>query len=359
MKVVHVHRMRGIGGSERHLLALLPALTHFGLEPIFIGLDDPAWEPQPFYEVLDEARVPSVRLRSRRDVDPALVLSLARTLRRLRPDLVHTHLVHADLYGALAARGRLFSTKHNDDRFRTGAFRFVERALTRRAERVIAISHSLARFVTEEVGLPVEKVEVVHYGLDGPPAPWGENPPCRVPGNAAVLLVVSRLAEQKGVDRAIRALPAIRASHPDAVLVVLGDGPARPRLAALALELGVDDAVFLLGRVPDVAYWLRRAVMLVHTPRWEGFGLALLEAMLASLPVVATKVSSIPELVLDCETGLITPPDAIPQAVARLLSDAPLRERLGQAGLERARNDFSVDRMARRTAALYGALESS
>ncbi len=358
MRVAHVHRMRGIGGSERHLLALLPALAGLGLDPVFVGLDDPAWDATAFYEALDRAGVASIRLCAPRDLDPRLLRSLSRALRRSQPDLVHTHLVHADVYGALAARGRLVSTKHNDDRFRTGPFRFVERALTRRAERVIAITHALARFNVERVGLPAAKLEVVHYGLDEPPAAWGENPPSAVPDDARVLLSVSRLVAQKGVDRTIRALPAVRAEHPDVALVVLGEGPERASLDALAASLGVHDRVFLLGRVPDVAAWLLRAELLVHPARWEGFGLALLEAMLASLPVVATGVSAIPELVADGETGLIVEPGTLATAINGLLADRAAAARLGAAGFARARGEFSVERMARRTAAVYG-FESS
>lgn len=345
--------MRGIGGSERHLLELLPALAGLGFDPIFVGLDDPSWEPVDFYGALDTSGVPYVRLRAARDVDPRLLVSLRRTLRRLRPDIVHTHLVHGDVYGALARRGRLVSTKHNDDRFRTGPFRFVERMLTRRAERVIAITQALADFSVERVGLPRAKIAVVPYGLDAPPAPWGENPPSGVPDGARVLLMVSRLVEQKGVDRAVTALPDIGSRHPDAVLVVLGEGPERRRLEALADDLGVAEALYLPGRVPDVAAWLRRAEVLVHPARWEGFGLALLEAMLASLPVVATPVSSIPELVVEGETGLLVEPDGLAAAVNRLLDDPEQARRLGRAGLARARSEFSVERMAKRTAAVY------
>ena len=133
MRVVHVHRIRGIGGSERHLLTLLPALAERGIEPLFVGLDDPEWNPTDFYGAL---HVPAVRIRSARDFDPMLLVRLARTL---RADVVHTHLVHADVYGAVGAR-RLVSTKHNDDPFHAGAFRFVERALARHAARIIAIT---------------------------------------------------------------------------------------------------------------------------------------------------------------------------------------------------------------------------
>jgi glycosyltransferase involved in cell wall biosynthesis len=345
MKVLHVHRIGGIGGSERHLLTLLPALAERGIDVRFLGLDDTSRAPDPFYESLT---VPFSRVAAPRDVDPRLALRIRREARNV--DLVHTHLVHADVYGAFAAR-RLVSTKHNDDPFRAGAFRFVERALAHRASEVITITDALARFQVERVGLPAEKVEVIHYGLDELPAAWGANPADGLQPDAQVLLAVCRLEAQKGVDVAVRALPEIRARHPRAELVVLGEGPQRSELEHLAQRLEVP--VHLLGRVPDVAAWLRRADLLVHPARWEGFGLALLEAMLAAKPVVATKVSSIPEIVVDGETGVLVPPDdagALAAAVTRVLDDP---DGYGQRGRERARSQFSVARMTDRTIAVY------
>jgi glycosyltransferase involved in cell wall biosynthesis len=166
-----------------------------------------------------------------------------------------------------------------------------------------------------------------------------------------VLLAVCRLEPQKGLDVAVRALPDIRARHPKAELVVLGEGPQRTELEQLANALHVP--VHLLGRVPDVASWLRRADLLVHPARWEGFGLALLEAMLASKPVVATNVSSIPEVVADGETGLLVAPDdpaALAAAVIRVLDDPG---GYGERGRERAQSQFNVARMADRTLAVY------
>jgi glycosyltransferase involved in cell wall biosynthesis len=341
MKVLHVHRIGGIGGSERHLLTLLPALAERGVDVTFLGLDDPARAPEPFYEQL---QVPFERLPAPRDLDPRLASRVRRATKQA--DVVHTHLVHADVYGALGAR-RLVSTKHNDDPFRAGAFRFVERALARRATRIVTITHSLARFQVERVGLPADKLEVIHYGLDEVPSAWGTNPTDPVPPDARVLLCICRLEPQKGVETAITALPQI----PDAHLVVLGEGPQREQLDSLARTLDVP--VYLPGRVPDVAAWLRRADVLIHPVRWEGFGLALLEAMLASLPVVATRVSSIPEIVVDGETGILVPPDdafALADAVSSMLDDPG---GYGERGLARARAEFSVAKMADRTLAVY------
>jgi glycosyltransferase involved in cell wall biosynthesis len=347
LKVLHVHRIGGIGGSERHLLTLLPALAERGVEVSFLGLDDPSREPDPFYEALN---VPYQRVSAPRDVDPLLAARVRRAVRKA--DLVHTHLVHADVYGALGAH-RLVSTKHNDDPFRAGLFRYAERALARRASRIVAITHSLARFQVERVGLPAEKVEVIHYGLDDLPAAWGANPPDDLPRDSQVLLAVCRLEPQKGVDVAVRALPEIRERHPGARLVVLGEGPQRAELEQLAGSLDVP--VHLPGRVPDVAAWLHRADVLVHPARWEGFGLAQLEAKLASQPQVATNVSSNPQIVADGETGILVAPDtppALASAVLRVLDDP---SGYGKAGQVRARAEFSVERMTSRTLGVYEA----
>jgi glycosyltransferase involved in cell wall biosynthesis len=352
VRVVHVHRMRGIGGSERHLLTLLPALAERGLEPLFVGLDDPDWDASDFYRAL---RIPAVRVPAPRDVDPLLLLRL---LRSLGADVVHTHLVHADLYGGVAAalRGaRLVSTKHNDDPFRTGAFRFVERGLARLADRIVTITDALRAFTIERVGVPARKVRTIHYGLDGLPEAWGENAPDEVPQTARVLLAVARLTSQKGVDVAVRALAGLPG---DTVLVVLGEGPERHALEQLAAAEGVSSRVFLPGRVPDVASWLRRAAVLVHPARWEGFGLGVLEAMLAGLPVVATNVSSLPELVVEGETGYLVAPDD-PAALAHAIERALAQPQLGDAGRDRAAREFSVARMADRTVELYAALSSA
>ena len=347
MRVLHVHRIGGIGGSERHLLTLLPALAERGVNVRMLGLDDPSRAPNPFY---DNLAVPYERVPAPRDIDPLLATRVARAVLRVGPDIVHTHLVHADLYGALGAR-RLVSTKHNDDPFRAGAFRFVERALAARASRIIAITESLARFQAERVGIPRRKLVTIHYGLDDLPEAWGANPADDVPADGRVVLAVCRLEPQKGIDVAVRAFARVREEHPDAHLVVLGEGSERPRLEELARSTGVP--LHLPGRVPDVAAWLRRADVLLHPVRWEGFGLAVLEAMLAALPVVASRVSSLPELVVDGETGLLVPaddPQALGDAVSRVLADPGC---LGAAGRVRAQERFSVARMAEATLDVY------
>jgi glycosyltransferase involved in cell wall biosynthesis len=355
VRVLHVHRIGGIGGSERHLLTLLPALAQRGVDVTFIGLDNPAAAPDPFYDELEAHGISFERLRSAHDLDPVLAVRLPWAVRARRPDIVHTHLVHADVYGAFAPSGRLVSTKHNPDPFRSGPWRHVERALARRATRIIAISEAVRRFSIDEVGLPAEKLELVYYGLDELPKPWGPNPSLPIPEDKPLLLSVGRLTVQKGVDIAVRALKEI----PEATLLVLGEGPGRAALQRLANEVGVGDRLLLAGRVGDIASFYRRADVVVHPVRWEGFGLAMLEAMLAEKPVVATRAGSAPEVVVDGQTGLITPasiPWTLAEAVNALLSRPDLARTYGAAGLERARSEFSVAKMVERTLAVYASV---
>lgn len=342
MRVLHAHRIGGIGGSERHLLTLLPALAERGLDVRFAGLDMPGADP--FYADLDRSGILHTRTHH--------VWELVRAIRAARADIVHTHLVHADVIGALAPRAPVVSSKHNPDPFRAGPWRYIERALALRTRRIVAISDAVRRFSVERVGLPPARIDVVHYGLDSLPEPWGENPALPIPDGAPLLLCVARLAPQKGVDVAVRALPQL----PGATLLVLGEGPERPRLEELARELGVAERTLMPGRVGDVAALYRRCDAVVHPARWEGFGLAMLEGMLAGKPVVAANAASAPELVAEGETGMLVPPDdppALARAVTSLLEDRARSASFGAAGVVRARSEFSVARMAEATIAVY------
>jgi glycosyltransferase involved in cell wall biosynthesis len=287
----------------------------------------------------------------RRDVTAAV--------REEAPDLLHTHLVHGDVYGALASRATgipFVSSRHNDDRYLLGPFRLVDRTLARRALKLIAISNAVREFLIH-AGHPATRVETIHYGLDRLPGALSEVSPADagVPEGVPLLLAIGRLTAQKDHATLLRAFAEAHRRHPEAVLAILGIGPLEAETRALVAELDLDGAVLLPGRL-EIRDWLARADAFVHASRWEGFGLVLLEAMLAGLPVAATRVSAVPEVVADGETGLLVEPGDAPglaAALDRLLGDEALRRQLGAAGLERAHRRFSVARMADRTLALY------
>ena len=361
MKVLHLHKLTGVSGSEGHLLVLLPALRAAGIDARFLGLDVPGSDAPRFYERLDAAGVPFRSVRCGPDVSPRMARDVIRAVRGERPDLLHTHLVHADVYGAIAAwatRTPYLSTRHNDDRYLLGPFRYVDRAFARRARTLIAISEAVRTFL-ERAGHDRRKLVTIHYGLDEPASAPSEPTPAEagIPADAPLALAVGRLIEQKDHATLLRAFALVRRDVPEARLAILGAGPLEGATRALAVELGVDAAVTLPGRT-EIRDWLERADVFVHTSRWEGFGIVLLEAMLASLPVVATRVSAVPEVVVDGETGaLVEAGDAegVAREVAALLADPERASRLGTAGHARALADFSVARMIERTLAVYRA----
>lgn len=359
MKVLHVHKLKGVSGSEGHLLALLPALRAAGIDARFLGLDVPGSDAPRFYERLGELGVPHSRVRCGHDVSPRLARDVIRAVRTERPDLLHTHLVHADVYGSIAAsatRTPLVSSRHNDDRYLLGPFRHVDRAFARRARKLIAISDSVRLFL-EAAGHDPAKLTTIHYGLDELPAEPSVPTPeqAGIPAGAPLAVAVGRLIEQKDHATLLRAFAEVHATVPEARLAILGSGPLEQETRALVAQLGLDGVISLPGRTA-IGNWLERADVFVHTSRWEGFGIVLLEAMLASLPIVATSVSAVPEVVADGETGvLVAEGDAagVAAGLRELLEDPERARRLGAAGFDRARTEFSVRRMTEQTIDVY------
>jgi glycosyltransferase involved in cell wall biosynthesis len=358
VKVLHATKVQGIGGAEQHLLTLLPALRERGIDARFLSLDG-GLDADRFHRALDEREIPWRRVHCGFHASPRLAVAVARAVRAERADLLHTHMVHADVYGSLAAhalRTPFISTRHNDDRYLLGPFRHVDRAFMHGARRIVAISDAVRDFHIE-AGLPADKLVTIHYGLDDVPTAPSELTPDSVgiPAGAPLVLAIGRLIEQKDHATLLEAFARVRGAHPDARLAILGWGTLEAQTNELVQRLGLDGAALVLGRV-EPRDWLARADVFAHTSQWEGFGIVLLEAMLAGLPVAATRVSAIPEIVVDGETGLLAPAGdatAFAANLTQLLDDAGLRRRLGEAGLSRARSEFSVQRMVDRTIRVY------
>jgi glycosyltransferase involved in cell wall biosynthesis len=363
MTVVHVCKVKGIAGAERHLLVLLPALQARGLDVRMLVIDDPIRSATGFIDALAARGIGVERLESPRHLDPTLTVRFARRFRAIGPDLVHTHLFHADLYALPAARRAqvpaAVSSRHDNNPFRRRrAARWATRRAMRHASRVVAISRAVGRFVVDVEGVPAAKVDVVPYGLPtrrDVPAPIDGAPP-GWPADGPVVLVVGRLSDQKGVDVLIDAWPDVRARHARATLVVAGDGPRRGVLGERAARLGVSGSVHFAGWIPAAGAVMQRADVVVVPSRWEGFGLVALEAMAASRPVVASRVDALPEIVVDRETGLLVPagdPGALAAALCELLDRPAWAASLGATGEVRLAGAFSVDAMVDATLGTY------
>jgi glycosyltransferase involved in cell wall biosynthesis len=361
VRILHLHKITGISGSERHLLLLLPALRERGVDARFLGLDVPGTDAARFYSELAAVGVPFDQVRCTFDVNPRMAVEVVRAVRRSKPDMLHSHLVHADVYGSIASgttRVPLVSSRHNDDRYLLGPFRYIDRAFAARARRIVAISEAVRAFL-ERAGFPRSKLVTVRYGLDTLPSAASEVTPHElgVRPDVPLLLAIGRLIPQKDHATLLRAFAAVRAVHPEAVLAILGAGPLEADTRRLVSDLRLDDAVLLPGRI-ETRDWLERADVFVHTSRWEGFGIVLLEAMIAGLPVVATRVSAVPEVVADGLTGVLVEPGdvaGLSTALSHLLDDPDHARELGRAGRARARAEFSIANMIDGTLRVYDA----
>lgn len=365
MRVLHVSKVKGIAGSERHLLTLLPGLAQQGVDASMLVLEEPGTPVDDFCEALTGCGILAGRLPIRGHMDPGLPGRLTEYIRAAHPDIVHTHLLHADLYGLPAARRAgvrgAVSSRHNDNPFRRNpVLKLLNQRAMRRADRVIAISGALADFVREVEGIPPGRVVTVRYGLEPLDSLSDVRERARaewdVPAEAPLVGFFGRLIEQKGVDVLLEAWAQVQADYASARLVIVGDGALRDSLEAQARALGVSDSVRFAGWVADAARLMPACDVIVMPSRWEGFGLVALEAMSAARPVVASRVSALPEIVDDLQTGLLVPPGdpaALAEALGGLLADRAWAAALGRAGRERLVREFSVDKMVQATLDVY------
>lgn len=291
-----------------------------------------------------------------------------RLARRSRAQVIHSHGKGAGLYGRIAARLTGAAAIHTFHGIHHAGYSrlylTLERALARRSYAVIHVSASQAE-EARALGLaPPDRTRVIVNGVDGAAirALAGRSTLTRaglgLRPDALVLATMARFDPIKGLDVLLRALPDLLARVPAAQLLIVGDGPERERLHALARELDEAGRAVFAGAVPDAARLLPLADLYVTASRREGLPLAVLEAMACGRPVLATRVPGHIDLVEDGVTGLLVPPDDpahLAAAAAQLLLDAPRRAAMGEAGRARVVQRFDGARMVAEIADLYRA----
>jgi glycosyltransferase involved in cell wall biosynthesis len=355
VRVLHLQKVAGISGSEAHLLALLPQLKERGWDIRFLMLHEHepgAWD---FARELRASGIPLDAIPLAADVDPIAFFRIAGHLARTRPGILHTHLVHADVYGqltgALTGIPVRVSTKHGFNEFRENrGFALGDRAIASLAHMHIAISRGLARYLEEVEGFDGASFEIVHYGIE----PDGEPQPYR--GDVPRLLCVGRLIPIKGHIVLLRAFAEARRKVPTLRLDIAGRGPLEPALRAVAKELGIEDAVHFLGYVAPIQRAIEQAAVVVVPSMGEGFGMVALEAMERARPVIAAEIGGLGELVEDGVTGYLVPAgeaEPLAAALVSLASDLPRAAEMGAAGRRRALEQFLQERCTDRTELLY------
>jgi glycosyltransferase involved in cell wall biosynthesis len=302
-------------------------------------------------------------LAPRTEMDLGAAWRLARLIKQLRPDVIHAHDPHGVAMAGIAlsmstlpSPPPLLASRRVDFHLKGSS---LSRWKYRQVDCFICASEAIRQILIAD-GVPEERTVTVHEGIDlerveaAPPAKLHEE--LWLPHHAPVVGNVAALVPHKGQRYLIEAAALVVRQVPDARFVIAGDGELRQALERQIKEHHLEKHVLLVGFRPDVLSVHKAFDIFVMSSVTEGLGTSLLDAMACGKPVVATSAGGIPEVVADGETGLLVPPrdhPALSEAIVRLLTDAPLRERLGAAGLERVRERFSAERMVRETLGVY------
>jgi L-malate glycosyltransferase len=307
-----------------------------------------------------------VPLAPRVEMDLSAGWRLSRLLRRERPDIVHAHDPHAVAMASLAlsmdTQGPsppLVASRRVDFELRRNAF---SRWKNGRVDLFVCASEAIRRMLVAG-GIEERRAVTVHEGIDlehvDAAPPLDVHAEYWLPHGAPIVGNIGALVPHKGQRYLIDAVPIVLRAVPDARFVVLGEGELRRELTQQVRHLGLEKHVLLPGFRPDALSLLKSFDLFVMSSTTEGLGTSLLDAMACRVPVVATRVGGIPEVVVDGTTGVLVParaPEEIAAAVVRLLKDPARRGEMGASGRAHVEGRFTVARMVAETLDVYGRL---
>ena len=351
-----------VGGTQRQIATLLEGLDKSRFSPTLLYFR----ERSHLVDQVEHAGVETVQIPKRGAIDPGFFLRLRRFLQRGQFDVVHCFSFSGELWGALAltlvGKGRLITSIRGVYEWYRPFQWIVKTWVTRRSFCVVANSQAGADYARRRMKRAARvPMEIVYNGITAVSLA-GEEERARMRGslgvraNSVMVLFVGRLVDHKNIPSLIRAFQRIdSASRYDIRLFVAGEGPERELLVRASKAMRAD-RLSLLGERRDVAALIQASDFLVLPSRREGLSNAILEAMAAGKPVVASRVGGNVELVAHEETGLLYPGDddaALAEAIERLAADCHLRNSLGAAARIVAQHEFSHEAMIARTERLY------
>ena len=362
MRIVYMVHTLGMSGLENVVISLTNGLEPSLFECTIVSLQE------PLQNKAHTERVKVFSLDKRRGNDPRLIYRLYRFLRQERPHIVQTHNWGTLLEGTLAAklagvpviihaeRGTIEGRRRN---------LFIQRCLLRTVHRVLSVSETHRRRLADSTGFPYQKIKPIPNGVDVSlfsPRPTEKQ---RIRKNLGLELTpiyigtVANLRPVKNHALLLRVGSRLCQSYEHVRFVFAGDGPLKEQLVALAEELGISAKVRFLGARSDIPEVLNALDIFVLPSLSEGMPNAVLEAMACSLPVVATRVGGIPELIEDGNTGILVPSEDERQLEAileNLLRYDTKRRALGEKGRQRVLECFRLDRMVNEYQELYHSL---
>lgn len=362
MRVLQLISSGGYYGAENMLFNLAQSQKSLGCDPrllLFYNVH------QPNVALYERARRVDLNVRMLRcegRADLRAIREIREYIRTEDIDVIHTHGYKADLYGYLAARTEsrpIVATCHNwvGGTAALGIYNRLDRMALRNFSGVAAVSDAVAAQLLE-AGIEKTRIHTIANGIDvdrfvgAEPARFGMAPD----PSARTIGIVARLDWQKGFEYLLEAFSGLTSAHPDAQLVIIGEGPDQPAIAAMVDRLQLTSKVVFAGGRGDMPNVYAACDIFVLPSLNEGLPMTVLEAMAASRPVIATNVGAIPTVVRHGETGwLVEPRDVagLRKALDLLLRDPALRGRLASKGHDWVRRNFTSDGMAMNYLRMY------
>jgi glycosyltransferase involved in cell wall biosynthesis len=363
IKILYLITGLKIGGAEMVLCDLLKGLDKTMFEPLVVSII-------PITEIgqrIKKLGIPVLSLNVKFKYNPSVFFRLISIFKKENPQILHSHLFHAIFLGRVVGRickvPIIISSIHSE--YVGGFLRNRLLQITAKLDDVVTIvSQKAKEKMVEARAISARKTIVIYNGIDINRFKFQDRKKreknrkeLNLKESNKVLISVGRLFEAKGYPYLIEAIKILKKKYPEIVLLVLGEGEKRIELEKQIRENNLTKNIFLLGQKNNVSLYLNASDVFVLASLWEGFGLVTAEAMACSLPVVATNVGGIPEIVKDRHSGFLVEsknPLALAKKIDYVLNLSPeIRRKMGEAGRKIVEEKFLLKRMVKNYENLY------
>lgn len=361
LRIAHIISALGRGGMEFAVARLAVEQKKMGHDVHVICIRDKG----PTEQFLKNGGVPVHLCAFKSRLHPASVWKLRRLLRQLKADVVQTHNYRPNVSGVVAAKlasvPAVISSLRTVNRWDNARQFWMDRLLCLWRDAVVCVSDEVRKQYLAKIKWRPQIFHVIYNGIDSAllaPRPKATHlfEQYNLPPDGYYIISVARLVPIKDHATLLRAFKNILDVQPAARLLILGDGTLKDELTELAKSLGLHERAHFVGHQDNTPEWLSISNIFILSTHVEGFSSAILEAMAAGLPVIATKVGGNIESVQDSVTGFLTPPqdaDAIAEKALLLMRDPLLVQSLGEAGRRIVHSKFTIQTNAQNTIALY------